>query len=36
MKIKVYVKDGYRIITLSLQDSIKNISDIFDRWEYVL
>ena len=36
MKIKVYVENGYRIISLNVKDSVKNISQMFDRWEYVL
>ena len=36
MKIKVYVENGYRIINLNVKDSVKNISQMFDRWEYVL
>jgi len=36
MKIKVYVENGYRIINVNVHDSIKNISQMFERWEYIL
>jgi len=36
MKIKVYVKNGYRVINVSVGDSVKTISSIFERWEYIL
>jgi hypothetical protein len=36
MKIKVYLPNGYKIITVSVQDSIKAISEKYARWEYVL
>jgi hypothetical protein len=35
-KIKVYLPNGYKIITVSVQDSIKAISEKYARWEYVL
>jgi len=36
MKIKVYVTNGYRIINVSVHDSVRTISKLFSRWEYVL
>jgi len=36
MKIKVYLPDGYKIITVLVSDHIKRISDKYQRWEYVL
>jgi len=36
MKIKVYLAKGYRIINVSVSDSVKEISKKYGRWEYVL
>jgi len=36
MKIKVYLARGYKIITVSVTDSIKEIAKLYPRWEYVL
>ena len=36
MKIKVYLEKGYKIITISVTDSIKEIAKQYPRWEYVL
>jgi len=36
MRIKVYIGTGYRIINVSVQDSVKTISNLFERWEYIL
>jgi len=36
MKIKVYLTKGYRIINVSVSDSVKEISKKYGRWEYVL
>ena len=36
MKIKVYLAKGYRIINVSVHDTIKEISEKYSRWEYVL
>jgi len=36
MKIKVYLAKGYKIINVSVFDSIKAISEKYSRWEYVL
>jgi hypothetical protein len=36
MKIKVYFANGYRIINVGMGDSMKTISKMFERWEYVL
>jgi len=36
MKIKVYIGDGYRVISVSVGDSVKTISNLFARWEYIL
>ena len=36
MKIKVYLAKGYKIITISVTDSIKEIAKKYPRWEYVL
>ncbi len=36
MKIKVYLAQGYKIINVSVFDSIKAISEKYSRWEYVL
>ena len=36
MKIKVYLTKGYKIITVSVTDTIKEIASLYPRWEYVL
>jgi len=36
MKIKVYIGNGYRVINVSVGDSVKTISNLFERWEYIL
>jgi len=36
MKIKVYLDKGYKIIVVSVTDTIKEISKHYTRWEYVL
>ena len=36
MKIKVYLEKGYKIINVSVTDTIKKISEMYTRWEYVL
>ena len=36
MKIKVYMENGYKIINVSIHDSVKEISKHFEKWEYVL
>lgn len=35
MKVKVYVDNGYRIINVNVLDSLKTISELFERWEYI-
>ncbi len=36
MKIKVYLDKGYKIIMVSVTDTVKEISKRYARWEYVL
>ena len=36
MKIKVYTEQGYKIVTVEVQDDIKSISEQYQCWEYVL
>ena len=36
MKIKVYTADGYKIVSVEVQDDVKSISEKFQCWEYVL
>ena len=35
MKVKVYIKSGYRIINVNVLDSVRTISELFERWEYI-
>ena len=35
-KIKVYLLNGYKIITVEVQDDIKIIAERYQSWEYVL
>ena len=36
MKIKVYLPNGYKIVSVNVADDVKKIANEFQRWEYVL
>lgn len=37
MKIKVYNENGtYRIVKILASDDLKTLSNLFERWEYIL
>ena len=36
MKIKVFTEQGYKIVTVEVQDDVKSISEKYQSWEYVL
>lgn len=36
MKIKVFLPNGYKIVSVQVADDVKKIADKYDRWEYVL
>jgi len=36
MKIKIFLPNGYKIVTVQVADDIKSIAEKYLRWEYVL